>query len=248
MEWTLAATGAGTFVAAVAYAALAAMLARRPGSPGARHALRAFALYWALVSAFQILVSVQHALAAAGLVDFGFAIFVRYAGIALASLAIAGLLSFFAYIITGARRWTRWIVAVYVIVAALAWVHVYVSEPVGIARTAWSIDVAYANDFQGGLFAPLMLMLLGLPIAGAIWYLTLVRKATDARQRYRILAVGIGVGLQLLSFLLARIFETAPTELLSRVVLGVVVAGLVASAYFPRDRSVGKRRQLAHSP
>lgn len=244
MEWTLAATAAGTFVAAITYATLAALLLQRPGDEGARHALRAFALYWALVALFQLLTSVEHALATFGFIDFGFVLFVRYVGLGLASAGIAGLLAFFVYLITGTRRWSRWIAAVYVIVAALAAWHIHVSEPTGIERTPWSIDIAYGKDFHTGLFAPLMLMLLGVPILGAVWYLTLVRKAASRRQRYRILAVGAGVGLQLLSFMLARIFETAHTELLSRVVLGIIVALLVASAYFPRTLALPWRERV----
>lgn len=231
MIWTLAATAAATATAAVVYAALARLLLRRPAAGDRRFALRAFAAYWAFTAAFQALVAVQHGLAAAGVAPFPLALGVRYGGLALAAAGLAGLLSYFAYIITGTRRWTPVIVAAYAASAALTWLHIWRSDPVGVAQTAWSVDVRYAHTFQSGLFLPLLVPLLVVPIAGAVWYLTLARAVEDPRQRARILAVGAGVALQLSAFLVARVVENEMWQLVSRTLLGIVVAALVAWAY-----------------
>lgn len=239
MTWTLAATAAGTILGALVYGALAWVLWHRDGDAGTRTAMRAFGFYWAMTATYQGLVGAQHALAAGGFAPLAFEVFVRYLGLALASAGLAGLLSFFAYLLTGNRAWLRRIAIAYVGVALLGWLHVWRSRPVAVELTDWSVDVAYAGDFQSGLFAPLMVMLLLVPILAAGWYATLARKTTDAGQRYRILAVGIGVGMQLLGFLIARIVENEMWHLISRVVFGILVAGLIFSAYFSTRELVG---------
>lgn len=233
MIWTLAATALGTGLGAVVYLALARMLWRRPVEGDARFGTRAFAAYWALTGAYQAMTAVQHALAAAGIAPFPLAVGVRYVGLGLATAGVAALLCYLAYLRTGSRRWTRPIVLAYALAGALAGLHVWRSRPVAVALTAWSVDVAYANDFMSGLFLPLMLMLLAVPIVATVWYLTLARKASDRRQRFRIVAVGAGVSLQLLSFLVARLVESEAWQLISRALLGLLVALLVWSAYRP---------------
>lgn len=231
MTWPLATTAAATLLGAAVYGALAIFLWSRPGDAEARRATRAFAAYWAFTAAYQAIVAFQHALAAADVAPLTLAIVVRYLGLALASFGIGGLLGFFLYLRSGRSTWIVRMRALYVLVAALAWLHVWLSEPIGLARTEWTIDVSYAKDFQGGLFLPLLVFLNLLPVAGALWYLTLVRRSEDRRQRSRILAVGLGISLQLLSFTLARITESPLSQLVSRTVLGFVVALLVALAY-----------------
>lgn len=242
VSWTLAATAAGSLFSALVYGALAqALWARESDGADARRALRAFAFYWATVAAYQAMLGAQHALAAGGIAPFPLALGVRYVGLVLASAGIGALLSFFAYLRTGDKEWFPRMGLLYGGVALLAGLHVYVSKPVGVAMTAWSVDLAYARDFQGGLFAPLLLMLQLLPILGALWYLTLVKSARDRAQRTRILVVGIGVSIQLLSFTLARLTESPLWQLISRTLLVIVVAALVGAAYLrPSSARVGR--------
>lgn len=230
--WTLAATAAATLLSAGVYGGLALLLWDRPGDAPSRRATRAFAAYWAFTAAYQALAAVQHALAAVGLAPFAGTLAVRLVGLALASAGLAGLLTFFAYLLAGSHRYATPILVTYVFAASLAWVHVLISAPVGVATTPWTVDVAYANDFQGGLFLPLLVLFQLVPIVAALWYATLARHAEGARQRYRVLAVGIGVALQLLAFLAARVTEAPVWQLVSRTALAAVVGLLVASAYF----------------
>lgn len=233
MEWTLAATALAGLVSGAVYAALAVALWRREGDDERRFGLRAFALYWGMVAAYQVLVGFEHALAAVDLASFGLVVAVRYLGLGLAAVGLVGLLTFFAYLLTGVRAWLVRLAVVYAVALALVWLHVWRSVPVGVALSTWAVDVAYANDFNAGpLFVPLVVMFQLVPIVGALWYLTLVRKATDAGQRRRILAVGLGVSLQLLGFLVARVAPTPLTELVARLVLTLVVSMLVLVAYF----------------
>lgn len=232
MSWTLAATAAGAAIGALVYAALAATLWRKEADPASRVATRAFAAYWAFTSAYDALSFLQHALAALDIVSFELALAVRVIGLGLAAMGIAGLLSFFVYLQTGRRRAIPLVYAAYALTTLVAWYHVWVSGPTGVALTAWSVDLAYVNDFnRGGLFLPLTVMLLLAPIVGAVWFMTLARRAQDARQRYRILAVGGGVSIQLLSFLIARTVPSPEWELVSRIVVGLLVATLVVTAY-----------------
>lgn len=241
MPWTLAVTAAATLLSAGVYGALAVMLWNRAGGDDARRATRAFGAYWGLTAAYQAVVALQHAAAAAGIAPLELALAVRYLGLGLASLAIGGLLGFFAYLRTGDPRWPRILFGAYAGVALLSWIHVWRSEPIAVARTDWTIDVAYAGDFQGGLFVPLLVFLNLLPILGALWYLTLTRAAEDRAQRRRIVAVGAGIALQLLSFTAARLTEDPVWQLVSRTLLALVVTALVASAYQLGSMPAGAR-------
>lgn len=241
MSWTLAVTALGTGFGALVYLSLARMLWERPLSGDSRFGARAFAGYWAFTGAFQAMIAAQHGLAAAGVAHFWIAVLVRYVGIALATAGVALLLCYLAYLRTGSRRATRPILAVYALVGALTVAHIALSRPDRVVLTDWSVDVGYANDFMAGMFAPLMLMLLGVPILAALWYLTIFPRLSGARKRYRVIAVGLGISLQLSAFLVARIVENELWQLISRTLLGVVVAALVWSAYasgFPEARDL----------
>lgn len=245
MIGSLAATAVGAIVSGAVYFTLAGALWQRPGPRDARLPTRAFAWYWAMTGSYQVLVGFEHALAAADIVSLPLAVFVRYAGLALAALGVGGLMSFFAYLGVGRPAAIGVVGGLYVAVAALAILHVWRSEPIALATTPWSIDVSYARDFQSGLFLPIMAMLLLVPTLSAIWYATLARKTRDAAQRYRILAVGIGVALQLLSFLVARLIEAPVWELVSRTILSIVVAALVFSAHFVAPAATGRAAAAA---
>lgn len=236
MSWTLAAAAAGGAVSAAVYLGLARLLWGRPGAADARTATRAFAVYWGMTGTYQALTAAEHALAAAGFVSFDLVLAVRYVGLALATAGVASLLYYFLFLLTGHRAWLPRIAVIYAFVLVLACYQIWSSEPIGVAQTAWSVDLAYARDLNTRLFLPSVAMLLLAPIIGAGWYLTLMRKATSRRQRYRIGAVGAGVGLQLLSFLVARLSSDEVWQLVSRVILGFVVAFLVFTAYAPFDR------------
>lgn len=233
MIWTLAATAAGAAISGAVYLALAVHLWQREvEGADAREATRSFALYWGTTATYQGLSALHHGLAAVGTTSFALALTVRYLGLALAVVGIAALLYYLAYLRTGSRAWLARIAVAYTLVLVLTTAHVWLSEPNGVTHTAWSVDVAYGRDFMAGLFLPLLVMILVVPILGAGWYLTLLRTTTDPEQRRRILAVGAGVGLQLASFLIARLVENEAGELLSRVILSFVVATLVIAAYF----------------
>lgn len=233
MSWTLAATAAGTALGATVYLSLALLLWHRPAEGGSRFATHAFALYWAFTGLYQAMSSAQHAFAAAGFAPFSAALVVRYAGLALASAGIASLLCYLVYLRTGSTKWKRAIIAAYFVTFVLTAFHIWRSRPIGVSLTAWSVDLAYADQVMGGLFFVSIAMLLLVPASAAVWYLTLVRKTEDPTQRYRIFAVGLGVSLQLFTFLVARLVESEAWQLISRVLMGIVVALLVWSAYRP---------------
>lgn len=244
MIWTLAATAGATATSGVVYLALAAVLWTRRVVGDPRFATRAFASYWALTGCYQLLIAAQHLLAGAGFAPFLLALFVRLAGLGLAAGGIAALLVYFAYLRTGTRRATPWILGAYGVALVASWLHVVWSLPSGVAVTTWAVDVSYAGDFLSGpFFVPAIVTLQVVPILGAAWYLTLVRSTHDPRQRRRILAVGLGIGLQLTAFLLARFAGDEPWQLVSRTIMALVVAGLVAFAY--RSAPTPTRREVA---
>ena len=233
--WTLAVSAAGSGAAAAVYGAVAFVLWRRPVADEGRVATRAFAVYWATTGAFLALTALQNALAAAGATPLGVFVAVRYIGLALASAGLASLLYYLAYLRTGERAWLPRIGALYAVALALAWWHVHTSAPNGVAVARWSTDLTYANGIGGPIFLVVVLLLLGAPIVGAAWYLTLLRQVREPRLRYRIIVVALGIGLQLLGVLLARLSDADLFQFLVRPVAGVAVAALVLSAFVERD-------------
>lgn len=235
--WTLAVSALASGAAAAVYAGVAHTLWRREVPEAARGATRAFSLYWAATGAFLALSAAQSGLAAVGVTPLAFFVAARYVGLGLACAGLAALLYYFAYLRTGERRWLPRIAALYAGGLALAWYHVHASGPTGVSVARWSTDLAYATPMHGPLFILVLVLILGLPVVAAGWYLTLLRTVDDARQRYRIVVVALGIGLQLVGVLLARLSEADLFQLLVRPVAGVVVAGLVLSAFVEREPS-----------
>lgn len=235
MLWTLAISAVGSGAAAAVYAGIASMLWHRPTSKEGRTATRAFALYWATTGGFLALAALQNGLAAAGAIPLLLFVAARYLGLALACAGLAALVYYFAYPRTGDRRWLARIAVAYGATLALVWWQVYASRPTGVAVKRWSTDLSYAGNIEGALYLPILVMLLVVPIAGAAWYLTLVRRVDEPRQRYRIVVVALGVGLQLLGILVARLSDADLFQFLVRPVAGVVVAALVLSAFVGRE-------------
>lgn len=235
MLWTLAVSAVGSGAAAAVYAGIAVTLWRRPTSEEGRTATRAFAIYWATTGGFLAIAALQNGLAAAGTTPLPLFLAARYLGLALACAGLAALVYYFAYLRTGDRRWLTRIAVAYAATLALVWWQVYASRPTGVAVMRWSTDLSYAGNIEGALYLPILAMLLVVPIAGAAWYLTLVRRVDEPRQRYRIVVVALGIGLQLLGILIARLSDADLFQFLVRPVAGVIVAGLVLSAFVERE-------------
>lgn len=247
VSYTLAASAVASALGAAAYAYVATKLWNKGVTREGLVAVRGFALYWAGVAGYLTLAAAIHLLAAFDIISFPFAVAVRFAGLASACLGLVGLVHYIIYLRAGTARWLRPLVVLYFAAFVVACYLIWDAEPYAVALTDWSVDLAYRGDLRGALFLPVAVLLYAVPIVAAAWYATLARTVDDPLQKRRIVAIGLGVAIQLLSFFLARAFASEAIQLVARLVIGLVVATLVVWAYAGSASAPERERRASSS-
>lgn len=235
MPWTLALSAAATFVGAVLFIRVGALLrARSFDAEHDQRAMRAFALWWAGIGASTLFLSAMLVAGLAPSPSAGLVAGLRIGSMAALSAALAGLLSHLVYVYTGRDRSVAISLAYSALFAALTGLILW-SRPASVDVTGWTVEAVGARPAHP-LVIPVVILAYLLPpmVAGGL-YLGLLRRAEDATQRRRILVVGVGVLVWTGASLLARASDAALWQLLTRVAIGMVFAVLVARVYAPRS-------------
>jgi hypothetical protein len=223
---SLVLAGSVQIVAALSFAAVARLVARRP-TEGLRLAKTAFVTWWAGLGLYLGLQGVADLLAAGDRLTPAIAGGIAYVGAVAVIAAAWGLTYAVAYLYRGPTRWAA-ALAPYFAALAGAWV----------AMLAAQEPVVEVGPWWAGLAAPsgmdVIYVLVGIPALGStVAYLSLLRHAEDALQRYRIALTGgsvlAWVGGGLVSSLMTHPFWT-PFAITG---LGLVTAVCVVLAFRP---------------
>lgn len=189
-------------VAAVVDSAIAGVLAGvgrvfhgAAASVDARRALASFRLWW-FGLAFTVFANAsKEAVAAFGAHTSPFAVVIlnamSYAFILATCAAVAGLLYYLTYLVTGRRGAFVPIVAFYAAYTVVALALVARMAPAGVTPGKWFVQWAFLHPTSGGpLLAVLTLLLLLPQIAAGIAYLVLRRRLDEPLARYRTGLIG----------------------------------------------------------
>lgn len=210
------------------YAGFAFWRSRAPGARGV--AAGAFALWWTLAGAYDLLSSVLDALSGLGALTLGTVVAMHTGQVALGSLSLAALVYYLLYLFTGRRRWVIPIVALYVLTGIAGLLYDARRQPVAILDTDWRTDVVYAvpPDAMRPTFAAILLL---PPILGGLAYAGLSRRARDAAARRRMVLLGIALAGWFTAALVAEIVSIPFWQFATRGGIGLIAAGLVLRAY-----------------
>jgi len=157
----------------------------------------------------------------------------RSLSLVLLSIALWGLLSHVLYLYTGRSR-ERAIGVVYTVLTVAVVAHIAWSRPRSVAITPWTVEVLGAREGLAISTALLVGAYLLPPIAAGIAYLRLIPRVEAATQKRRLRIVGVGIILWISTHLLARASDAALWQFVTRVMVGLAVAGAVWSAYGAR--------------
>lgn len=151
------------------------------------------------------------------------------------TVALAGLMYYLIYVYTGNRRWAVGVVLYYVLffigIQALVF---YPGAPTGLVDNGWSVSAEPVLDLNRMQSLAVLAVLIGPQLAVAVAYFALLRKATDATQRYRIAMVSGSFTIWFGASFVAGALEAAGDlwQLTSRV-LSVIAAVAILVAYEP---------------
>ena len=205
---------------------------RRPAVGGARRALVMFSLWWIGLGADTLLNALTWLAGGLGVAGEPLTAALTYLALASIVLMTWGLTYYLVYLITGREGLFAPIAAFYGVSAALAVALIAYLRPVGVTMTAWSGEIAYANEpppIAALLFAMYFLL---PPLLGAITYGLVGLRVKERAGRYRILAVAVGI---FVWFTSALVFTgTGPAgdaKALSGKVLAATCMALIVSAY-----------------
>lgn len=167
------------------------LLRRAEGETG--RALRLFALWWLGFGADTLLNGLTWLAGGLGVANEPVTALLTYLALASIVLMVWGLTYYLVYLVTG-RAGAFWPIAVFYGVSFLLALALIVSlRPVGVKMNAWAGEVAYANPPPpvAGLLVALYFLL--PPLGGALTYGTVAFRVQGRADRYRILAVAIGI-------------------------------------------------------
>lgn len=238
MTWTLAFAGVATLAAAGFFVRVGfALRSRRTSRADDERAVRAFSTWWLALGGSTACTAMIDL--AATLVPPPTIAVALLRGFSLAFLSVAfwGLLVHVAYVYSG-RDASRPLAIVYAALTAAVLAHLVYAEPVGVTVTPWTAEVLAGRPAVAWVTPLFVLAYLFPPLVASIAYARLVPRATDAGQRARLLATGIGLALWLSSYLLARLSDADLWQFVTRVAIGLAVAIAIWRAYFPAPSGV----------
>lgn len=189
---TLAAGSILGLAVALLWAGIALLQLRRASAPGQAPRLY-FALFWAGIAARAAIESGYAFLAGLGVATLAIGVTALVLKMATGLAAFFGLVSYLLLVYSGERRVVTYAGAFYVTLAPFV-VYAYVSRvPVAVETRTWYAGLAYAEP-QGLLHAATVVLLFLPPLACTCCYALLLRVASDAGQRRRILVTSLALG------------------------------------------------------
>jgi hypothetical protein len=227
---------AANLLSAGIYAAVARMVGARPVAARAVQARRAFALWWNVLALLSLYGAFADAVSMAERWTVPLLVAATHVLLLAILLALGGLLYYLVYLYTGAEGAWKPILAFYGLFWASLVYYIEWLRPDGIQAGAITPQLHYLHDPKADAFAPLLGLLLILPIlGGAVAYLTLFFKAQDRTQRYRIAVVSLSIllwfGFSLVGSL-AGVSQSLEWIVLSRAI-SIGAAASVYAAYRP---------------
>ena len=232
---TLAAAGAIALVVGVSYVLVAWGLRRREGiRPESQRALGFFAVWWGALGVNIALAGALYVSAAFQTPPLWLQVTDSVVQRLLLAYSMIGLMAYLSFVATGRDRLKTWVVvyAAYFVFTLASLVYV---QPVGVLVTSWRTDLAFARDDLAIDPAINFALLILPPMAGAIAYLRLFRRAESPAQKFRIALVSASIMLWWILAVIAgqRAALGADSFQVTQRVLGLVTALAVLVAYRP---------------
>lgn len=233
-----------TGLVGVVYAWVGHRLRRRKvQSAGARAALDAFALWWTVMAANQLLWMLVNAHGA--LVGPDFALQMTYGVVqrVLLAVSLAGLLAYLLFVLTGRMR-VPLVATYYALYLAVSLYSFNWGHPVALHEGAWRVDLDFARRPPPAVELLMFALLIGPPVVACLAYGAQVRRAPRGAPRMRLLATSVGLVVWWVLAVVAgapRTLDLAWLQAVNRVV-GLLVAFAILLAYAPTawmERSLG---------
>lgn len=231
MSWTLAFVGLATLAAGLAFARVGwSLRARHSPNHDDERAMRAFSLWWLAMGGSTLCVGAMPLVALAPEPPVLAVALLRAASLVLLSLALWGLLRHVVYLYTG-RDASRVVGALYLALTLAVLAHLAWSQPVGVAITGWTVEVAGAREGLAISTALLIGAYLLPPIGAGLAYVRLAPRVEDPTKRRRLRVVGWGIVLWVSTHILARASDAGLWQFVTRVGVGLTVAFAIARVY-----------------
>ena len=228
---TLLISGALLVVTGASFALVGRAVRRHPA--GERHRvglLGAVAWWWGLAAYLLLQGSLTLWAGAYGLPVEAY-LASRLASVPLICGAAWGITFHLVYLYTGSRRAGAALGVLYALTAVLFLYATFTHEPRALSGDRWNVTL------EGGDADPLVrivYVLVGVPpIAASLAYLSLLRRAEDPLQRWRILLVAGSILAYVGSGLAARLALGDAPKLATLAVLGLAAAAAALAAYYP---------------
>lgn len=205
---------------------------REVRDPSARRALAAFALWWLVMGANQLLWMLVNG--AAALSAPSFEVQATYAIVqrALLVISLAGLLTYLLYVLTGRDR-RAWVCAFYAAFLVASLYSFNWASPIALKPGLWRVDLAYARQVPAWSQLLMLLLLVGPPVVAALAYGWQWRRAPNPAARARLLWTSVGLTVWWVFAVAAgapRTLDLSWFQAVNRVV-GLVVAVGILLAY-----------------
>lgn len=234
VEATLAVAALATYVVAATYAYVGARLLRHATAASAtRRPMVAFALWWLLTSANQLLGSTLYLVAAFGHLDVPAQLTYVLLQRLLLALSLVCLMHYLLFLHTGRNRLAA-LLALYAVYWASQVYVVFARVPVGVATFGWRTDLVYLHPELPGQRL-LNLAIVVPPIVGALALLRLYGRVDGRTRRFRVAMLAVGFTLWWLVAIAAghpATFGIGWFQAANRV-LGVAIALGILVAYQP---------------
>jgi hypothetical protein len=226
----------GTFsanvLATIGYSYVGIRLYQRPVSPISRLAVAQFSTWWLGLGASTALAALEALLAFAGVLTLPAAVTIELLVVLVDVALLWGLVGFLVYVYTG-RYHLAELTSFYAVFYAAVLYYEILSAPYAVTVVAGVPTLSISAVSNPILVGFVIIGLIVPEVAGAIFYLSLLRRTRDRIQRYRVALVGSSI------FLWFAISVFVPTSTgawnVTKDLLQVVPALLTLIAYFPPE-------------
>lgn len=248
---TLLLSGLVNVLAGAVFVVVGLRFVPRPTSDASRLANQAFMVYWIASGVYTAIAGATDIAAAAGYTPYLAFLALRYLTLPILCMAVGSLTFYFAYLFSGRVGWIWPLMAFFATVLMALTYHVRDRVPVGVVVGNWRVDIEYAAPYESTAFKVIVLAIVLPPLVGALAFIRLARRL-EGEERRRVLLVGIAMLTWTLAAVASRLASSDLMQLLTRPVMGIVVAAIVLSAYraggvrvAPRERASDDARRRA---
>lgn len=226
-----------TIAAALVYAYVGRLLLRRQLEGDAALANRLFGIWWIALAVLQIEALVPIVGGYLGIADLPLYEANTYVTLLTLTVAIWAIVYYFAFLLTGSRRWFLPITILYAFVYAYVTYLAAIPTYTSVVFSDQGARLAPQPQIAPGLVAPFIVAILGPPIVGALGYFRLFFRVEGATQRYRIGLVSVTILLWFASSLVGNALGSGTTSTpmwhIFTSALGLVAALVILAAYQP---------------